>query len=77
MVVGFVFISTAPTKDKYVYNELSKIKEIAELNLLMGDYDLIAKIESESYDSLAKIVIDRIRTINGVIDTETLTEVLF
>ena len=72
MVIGFVMISVRPPNVRKVYNELSKIPEIIELNALFGEYDLMAKIEAEDVDKLANIVIDKIRTIEGVSDTRTL-----
>lgn len=77
MAVGFVLVSTAPGKEHAVYNELLKVKEIVELHPLFGEYDLIAKIEAEDFNRLGQIVVDKIRTINGVIDTKTLTGIKF
>jgi len=77
MVIGYVLISTAPAKEHEVYNELLKFKEIVELHPLFGEYDLIAKIESDDFNHLGQIVVDQIRTIKGVIDTKTLTSIKF
>ena len=77
MAVGFVLISAAPTKEHEVYENLLRIKEITELYPLFGEFDLIAKLETDNYDMLGKIVVDRIRTIDGVIHTKTLTGVVF
>ncbi|HDN95667.1 MAG: Lrp/AsnC family transcriptional regulator [Thermoplasmata archaeon] len=77
MPIGFVLISTAPAKEHQVYNELSKIKEIVELHPLFGEYDLIAKIEAKDLDELGKIVVEKIRAIDGVADTKTLTGTKF
>lgn len=77
MAIGFVLISTAPAKEHDVYNELLKIPEIVELHPLFGEYDLIAKVEAEDFNTLGEIVIDKIRTIPGVIDTKTLTGIKF
>ncbi len=77
MAIGFVLISTAPAKEHDVYNELLKISEIVELHPLFGEYDLIAKVEAEDFNALGEIVIDKIRTIPGVIDTKTLTGIKF
>jgi DNA-binding Lrp family transcriptional regulator len=77
MAVGFVLISTAPTKEHEVYNELSKVNDIVELHPLFGEYDLIAKIETGDFNNLGQIVVDNIRTVNGVIDTKTLTGIKF
>ncbi len=77
MVVGFVLISTAPGKEHDVYNQLKDMPEIVEIHPLFGEYDLIAKIEVKDFNLLGKIVVDKIRTIDGVIDTKTLTGIKF
>jgi DNA-binding Lrp family transcriptional regulator len=73
MVIAYVLIDIVPSKERAVYNDLSEVKEIVELHPLVGDYDIIAKIEADDLDVLARIVIDKIRSIPGVIDTKTLT----
>jgi DNA-binding Lrp family transcriptional regulator len=72
MVIAFVLIDIVPSKEHAVYNELSDVKEIVELHPLVGDYDIIAKIEADDLDVLARIVVDKIRSIPGVIETKTL-----
>jgi len=72
MAIGLVFISTAPAKEHDVHTEISKVKEIVELHPLFGDYDLIAKVEADNHNLLSQIVMNKIRTIPGVIDTKTL-----
>ena len=71
MATAFVFINTAPTKERSVYGELCHVKEIVELHPLVGDFDMIAKVEAPDLDRLGQIVIDKIRSVPGVIDTET------
>jgi DNA-binding Lrp family transcriptional regulator len=77
MAIGFVMISTEPAKEHDVYTELLKVKQIIELHPLFGEYDLIAKVEAEDFDKLGQIVVDKIRTVNGVLDTKTLTGIKF
>jgi DNA-binding Lrp family transcriptional regulator len=77
MAVGFVLISTAPAKEHEVYNLLLKVKEIVELHPLFGEYDLIAKIKADDFNKLGQVVVDRVRSIPGVIDTKTLTGIKF
>lgn len=77
MAIGFVLISTAPLKEHDVYYKLLKIKEVTELYPLFGDYDLIAKLETEDFNRLGQIVVEVIRGIDGVIDTKTLTGINF
>ncbi len=73
MVVGFVLMHVSPLHEYDVFNKLSKLKEIIELHPLFGEYDLIAKIEAEDYESIGEIIIHKIKTINGITDTKTLT----
>ena len=77
MAIGFVLISTAPAKEHDVYNELLHVKGIVELHPLFGEYDLIAKVEAEDFNALGQLVVDRIRSVVGVIDTKTLTGIRF
>jgi len=77
MAIGFILISAAPAHEHEVYNKLSKVKEIIELHPLFGEYDIIAKIEAQDFEKLGKIIIEKIRSINGVIDTKTLTGTKF
>ncbi|MBU0497449.1 MAG: Lrp/AsnC ligand binding domain-containing protein [Candidatus Thermoplasmatota archaeon] len=77
MAIGFVLISAAPAKEHEVYNKLSKVDQIIELHPLFGEYDLIAKIEADDFESLGNIVVNKIRSIDGVIDTKTLTGTKF
>jgi DNA-binding Lrp family transcriptional regulator len=77
LAIGFVLISTAPAKEHEVYNSLQSVFEIKELHPLFGEYDLIAKIEADDFNVLGQVVVDKIRTIEGVIDTKTLTGIKF
>ncbi len=77
MAIGFVLISAAPAREHDVYNKLSKVPEIIELYPLFGEYDLIAKIEADDFENLGVVVVNKIRSIDGVIDTKTLTGTKF
>jgi DNA-binding Lrp family transcriptional regulator len=73
MAICFVLIRILPSHEYEVYNKLSKIQEIKELHPLFGEYDCIAKIEVEDFDKLGNIVFNKIRPIDGVTETDTLT----
>ena len=73
MVIGFVLMHVLPLHEYEVFNKLSKLKEVIELHPLFGEYDLIARIEAEDYESIGEIVIHKIKTIEGIADTTTLT----
>ena len=75
MPIGYVLINTAPAHEHEVYTKLSKIPEIVEVHPLFGEFDLIAKIDAEDFEKLGDLVVKKIRSIKGVIDTKTLTGV--
>jgi DNA-binding Lrp family transcriptional regulator len=71
--VAFVLVSTVPGKEHEVYNRISKLEYVVEIHPLFGEYDLIVKIDAKDFSELGKVVVEKIRTIEGVIDTKTLT----
>jgi DNA-binding Lrp family transcriptional regulator len=73
MVIGFVLMHISPLHEYEVFNKISKLHEVIEVHPLFGEYDLIAKIEAEDYESIGQIIIDKIKTIDGIMDTKTLT----
>ena len=75
--IGFVLIDIEPTREKEIYAALMKIGQIVELYPLFGDYDLIAKVEADSYDAIGAVVVSKIRSIAGVKGTKTLARVAF
>ncbi|MBE0521519.1 MAG: Lrp/AsnC ligand binding domain-containing protein [Candidatus Methanoperedenaceae archaeon] len=77
MAVGFVLINVAPGAEKRVFDTMIRWDEIEELYPLFGDYDLIAKIQAESYEALSDIIVQKIRAMEGVTETKTLTGAKF
>ena len=77
MALGFVLISTGPGKDQEAYNDLLKVPEIKEIMPLFGEFDLIAKIEADTFDELGRVVNERIRSVPHVVNTRTLTGTKF
>jgi DNA-binding Lrp family transcriptional regulator len=63
----------SPLHEYEVFDKLSKLPEVIELQPLFGEYDLIAKIEAKDYEGIGEIIIHKIKTIDGITDTKTLT----
>jgi len=77
MAVGFVLIGVEPQHEREVQARLMKVEEVVELYPLFGEYDLIAKVEAETYDRIGEVVVSKIRTIPGVRATKTLAKMTF
>ncbi len=77
MVIGFVLIETEPPHEKEVFKLLQSVEGVIEIHPLFGDYDIIAKVEAENFAELSELVVARIRRINGITNTKTLTGAVF
>lgn len=73
MAIGFALLTISPLREKEVYEALNKeISEVVEVHPLFGDYDILLKIKCDDIDSIGQIVVRKIRSIEGVVDTKTL-----
>ena len=72
MAVGFALLSISPLHEKNVFDSLKNIPEITEVHPLFGEYDILLKIECPDIDSIGMVIIKKIRSIQGVVDTKTL-----
>ena len=72
MATGFALLSISPLHEKTVYETLRGISEIVEVHPLFGEYDILLKIECQDIDGIGSIIIKKIRSIQGVVDTKTL-----
>jgi DNA-binding Lrp family transcriptional regulator len=77
VTVGYVLIHVSTLREVEVFNNLLKIPEVVELHSLFGKYDIIAKIEAKNYEHLGEIVVQKIRKIDGILYTSTLTGLQF
>ena len=72
MAVGFALLSISPLHEKAVYDTLGIIPEIIEVHPLFGEFDILVKIQCNDIDSIGDVVINKIRSTKGVVDTKTL-----
>ena len=66
-------IGISPNYEKKVVKNLSKYPEIVEIQPIFGKHDVIAKIKINDYEKLGSFVINKIRIIEGIKNTRTLT----
>jgi anthranilate phosphoribosyltransferase len=52
--------------------QLGAIDEVVEVLSITGEYDLMAKIQVNEYESLSDIVTDKIQNLEGVLETRTI-----
>ena len=72
MAIGFALLSISPQKEKEVYDALQHITEIVEMHPLFGEFDILVKIECPDIDSIGEVVIKKIRSLSGIVDSKTM-----
>jgi DNA-binding Lrp family transcriptional regulator len=72
MSTGYVLVDVEPGNEYSVYEQASKLPFVSEAQILFGDHDMILRVEAESMGEIAKMVVDSIRSIDGVKNTKTL-----
>jgi len=72
MATGFALLSISPLHEKTVFEALRNVPEIKEIHPLFGDYDILIKMECRDIDQIGELVIQKIRSLKGVVDSKTL-----
>lgn len=71
MVTAYVLIQTDVGRSAEVAEKIARLEGVALASPVAGPYDVIAKIEAESVDTIGKLVVSKIQAVQGI--TRTLT----
>ena len=72
---AYILINTKIGKTTDVARQLKEMSEVKHLDIIMGPYDIIAEVETESHDSLSHIVMHKLQDIEAIKHTMTCTVV--
>ena len=72
MATGYVLVNVEPGMEFSVFETVRGLEKVADATLLFGDYDLIVKVISEDMSSIAEFVVEKVRQVEGVLNTKTL-----
>jgi|TARA_B110000881_G_scaffold196814_1_gene192466 DNA-binding Lrp family transcriptional regulator len=75
METAFILLKTEPAREREVYSALVDVPEVVETHALYGEYDLLAIVKCETSKKLTSILMEQLRQIEGVRETETLIAV--
>jgi DNA-binding Lrp family transcriptional regulator len=75
LVQAYILIQTEVGQAAAVAAEVGKISGVTQAEDVTGPYDVIARIEAASMDTLGQIVIARIQDVKGITRTLTCTVV--
>lgn len=71
MARAYLKIDVEPGMERTVKESLLQINGVSSVDLTTGEQDLIAIVEQDSYENLLKLVVDKVRRVNGIVGTET------
>ncbi|MEO0276559.1 MAG: Lrp/AsnC ligand binding domain-containing protein [candidate division WOR-3 bacterium] len=69
---AFVLMKITVGKLPEVSKELLAIEEIKELYMVTGEFDLLAIIETEKYERLGEVIVEKIHKVKNIEKTQTL-----
>jgi nitrate reductase NapAB chaperone NapD len=70
MVAG-VLIKTDPNKTKSVYEQIKSLEGVANITAVFGRFDIVVMIRALDIEAAGKMI-SKIRSVDGVLSTETL-----
>lgn len=71
-VEAFVLFEIQPGKEVEVCDKVRAIPEVIEAHIVSGRYDLVARVRTETLEDLGKLIVEKVRKIDGIIETWTL-----
>ena len=72
MATGYVLVNVEPGMEFSVFETIKELDKVADATLLFGDYDIIIKVISEDMSTIAAFVVEKVRQVEGVLNTKTL-----
>jgi len=71
MEMAIVLLTFEPMMEEEALEDLKKIEGVLEVHFLYGPYDAFVKIRAGDSQSIYDIVVDKIRSVNGIKSTMT------
>jgi DNA-binding Lrp family transcriptional regulator len=77
MATAYVLIKTQPGYERDVYYNLARRGRFSELHPVTGHYNLVAKVTSDSMESIGYIILEEINNTENLSSYETLNTTQF
>jgi DNA-binding Lrp family transcriptional regulator len=71
-VLAFVLFKVSSGTEREVCQKLIEFDEILQADIIFGEFDVIAKIETQDLSALEEFVSEKIRTVSNVLVTSTM-----
>ena len=71
-MIAYILISLKHSDENEIQEKLQKHKEVIDVHILFGEWDLMAKVDVSSPEELGTFVMEKIRSLPDVRLTSTL-----
>jgi len=71
MAKAYLRINVIPGKEKIVRSALAETKGVKEAYITTGGQDIMALAEADNFEDLLRLVVTKLRIIEGVTKTDT------
>lgn len=71
MARAYLKIDVEPGMERTAKEALLQINGVSSAELTAGEQDIIALVEQDSYENVLKLVVDKVRRVNGIVGTVT------
>ena len=72
MIKAFVLVVTHPGATRKIAQQVRALPHVLEVHEVMGPYDIVAVIETDTLQQIPGVLADRIRTLEGIQSTTSL-----
>ncbi|MEM4417226.1 MAG: Lrp/AsnC family transcriptional regulator [Nitrososphaerota archaeon] len=73
-VTAFILVSVGMGSNipqKVLAQEIAKLPDVVEVHIIAGEWDIIVKVRSDSMQTIGSLVVDKLRSMEGVARTVT------
>jgi DNA-binding Lrp family transcriptional regulator len=71
-VLAYVLFKVSSGTEREVCRQLAEFDEVLHADIIFGEYDVVAKIETPDLSTLEEFVSDKIRAVPNVLVTSTM-----
>ena len=71
MVKAYIMVTSSIGDVREVYSRLEDLDNAIDLNIVTGPFDIVVLVEADDLPVLTNAVVEEIREIDGVVDTNT------
>ena len=71
-MIAYVQVSLDSAREIEIYDKLKSLRNVREVNVLFGEWDMMVKVEAHSAEELAAFVMENVRSLPGVKLTSTM-----